>query len=85
MAAKKVTIDQLRQILLSWVSLNEGLMGLDEDGIIRLLGVERDDRNRRSFVLRIQQRYNRLRTTREREAIAHLVPLQRRPRGGKKP
>lgn len=58
------------QALQDWAALNEAVMRLDEDGVARLLRLERGGRNRLTFTLRLHARLNRLRRERERKELA---------------
>lgn len=58
------------EILDNWKALNEGLKQLAEDEAYRLLQVERSDKKRLQFLLRLYGRFNTLRTIRERAELA---------------
>ena len=56
--------------LRNWGALNEALRKATEQQCQQLLAAERKGKRRLQFLLRIYGRYNRLRTIRERKAIA---------------
>lgn len=56
-------------LLRSWSALNEGLHKLTEQECATLLKAEKLGPRRLSFLIRIYGRFNRLRTTRERNEL----------------
>lgn len=52
---------------MSWRTLNEVLMKVDEQSVLKLLEDELKGRRRKTYILRLHKRYNILRVRRERE------------------
>lgn len=61
------------EILRSWTALNEALQILDEKQLVALLSIERKGKRRPTVLLRIHQRYAKVRLTREREELRRLA------------
>lgn len=69
--------EDLMQHLVSWIALNEAIMQLSEANLQRLLNLERRHKRRCSFMIRIQQRLNRIRILDALDTIRNDAPLQR--------
>jgi len=61
--------DNITKLLTNWTKFNEVLNTLTEDEAKEALTIEVANDNRKSFVERLHQRYNILRTMREREEL----------------
>lgn len=67
---------ELEKTLVSWVVLNSEVMRLSEEDLERLLNLERRGKHRRSFMIRIQQRLNRIRILDALKTIRNDIPVQ---------
>jgi hypothetical protein len=56
-------------VLDSWTALNAALLDMDEEECVELLQAERAGKNRPVFVSRINSRFNRARSIRERREM----------------
>lgn len=56
-------------VLENWTALNGAIMRLDEEDTALLLAAERKGQARKTFVLRLHSRLNRLRRERERSEL----------------
>ena len=61
--------DNITKLLTNWTKFNEVLNTLTEAEAKEALIIEMRNDNRKSFVERLHQRYNTLRTMREREEL----------------
>ena len=69
-AGKRRTAQQDRAALIDWPALNKALRNLSKaDDVKRLLGVEQRNKARKTFMMRIHARLNRLRAEEERAAL----------------
>lgn len=57
-------------LLDSWRTLLDGVEQLDEMDLIKLLILELNGQNRKSFISRVHQRFNRVRADRERKQLS---------------
>lgn len=69
--------EDLMPFLVSWIALNEAIMQLSEADLERLLNLERRHKRRCSFMIRIQQRINRIRILCALDTIRNDAPPQR--------
>lgn len=63
----------IERVLSTWNDLNAAVVTLGEEDCERLLGVEKETRRRKMFLLRIHSRINRLRSKRERVELTRLA------------
>jgi hypothetical protein len=61
---------RLIKLLKNWNTLNAALMDLTEREVAQLLSHEQENDNRITFILRLHARMNKLRSERERRALA---------------
>ena len=72
MSNKKTEINYLE----NWHTLNSYIQHLDEEKIVELLEQEKKSGQRPAFLLRLYGRFNKLRTTRERQQLlTNIVEL----------
>jgi hypothetical protein len=68
--AKRKSAINPGELLGNWNTLNKGLMKLTEAEVALLLAHEQRTQNRITFTLRLHSRLNKLRSERERRALA---------------
>lgn len=64
---------KLEDILNNWTALNKQLMALNENSVHQLLETERANRGRIRVMLRIYNRYSKLRSQREKLELARAA------------
>jgi hypothetical protein len=62
-----------KQVLETWISLNEAIMEADEKQCQQLLKAELAGKKRKAFVLRIHSRLNKIRADRERAELGERL------------
>ena len=75
MSTPIVSKDQMNQALSDWRKMNEFIQAHTEEECWKLLKEEQKGGKRLDYLLRIYGRANKLRSTRERRAIAAGEPL----------
>jgi len=66
---KPLTDAQLEAIIVDWGTLQASIMALDEASLERAIKLERNGKDRFRIIMRLHQRFTRLRAERERREL----------------